>query len=1437
MRKVLYFLGIILIPLNCFSQAWIVSQHLKSDNDLRILDIKKDAGNNVYVTGIFKGTYNGNTSEGLFDIFLAKFNSDLNKEWIQTVGSSSVEFDPRITLDAANNIFLTGAFRDSCVFDENIYLKSDGNYDIFLAKYSNVGNIIWAKNIANYPTQQNPTDIDVDGNNDLIITGHFSDSTYLINQKIVSSGRNSFFAKIDTSGTKIWVNYVPGNNISSRINNIKVYQDEYYFNGYFRDEMYFDIETITSNIPGQQDLFIYKTDINGNGLWIRRTYGDNLDATGSIAGDNYGNVYFTGYFQSSTLAVDSTDISLSSQILTNNNDFDIFILKYNKNGNLQWNKQFGLNGRDYGVDVNVNNDILYMSGYFSDTIAFGEYSLESTGTGDRDMFITVMDLNAKTFNSISLGGIDGNDLAAGALVLEDGDAIISGYFQSSSISVGDSLFMNASPGFRDGIVAEYRPPLSAVFSNVENIACNSDNDGELTITAEFGQKPYTYSWSHDGGLTDSTAIGLSAATYTVTVTDAVDSTAVVSYDLTEPDEITFNPLVTQVSQCSYSKEGVIDLNAAGGNGGYTYQWQASEGGDGIVLSAEDQSGLAIGRYDVTITDTELCTNDTITYITGPAPITFGGSVVTDSSGIGPGAIDLSYTGGSGSPASFTFDWIGPSGPPATHSEDTSNLSPGNYSVTVTDVHLCEFDTTFNVANLDTFYIFISDQKDACLGTINGNATVSFSSPKGHTLINYLWDVNAGSQTTAKATNLAPGRYYKVTVTDTENTPNTTLVDSVYIDELIYNLAGSLSGTTTLDCYGDTDGYIDLTITIAGELPYTYNWSTGSNLQDITDLGIGNYSVTVTDDNECTFSITNYAINQPELLTASAEIINEPSCNGDFDGEVTVDRNGGTAPYTYQWDDPGFQDTRNADGLDAGYYTVTVTDVNNCMTLSGINLTEPDVVSISKVISDEICNSAGEGAVTLTTTGGTDPFGYSWTTTDGSGLISSNKNQTGLTAGKYYFTATDNNGCAFMDSAEITEPELLQITNESKTDVNTCNGDNTGTITIAASGGTGILTYTLNPGNIQTNNTGAFTSLGAGNYTVNVEDENACAVASSSLSIAEPALLIITRNDVNDATCYGINNGNIDINVSGGTISSGYTFNWTTSDGSGLVAGSEDQPSLGNGTYDLTVTDDNLCSDNTSFVLTEPEAIIVNKTVYEPSCNDDNDGTVIVTHSGGTLPFSYFWTTTDGSGLDPVYRNQGGLSPGTYYLEITDALDCIINEAVTITAPSIITIDSQSSTDATDFNTADGTISVTASGGTSTLTYVLRPDDISNQTGTFNSLLPGEYVIEVDDIYFCGPITTDTITIGAINSVNLIFAGDFIKVFPNPTSSKVFVEIDMNATFKLELASMSGQILYQDEIITNGFMKEEIDLSSFTKGIYLLRIYNNEYYLTDKLILQ
>lgn len=1437
-KKVCIVAIILLSSLWIFAQDFSLTNNISSSDNINIQESAL-VSDGFVVFGNFRGTLNDPpySTATSFDMFLAKFDLNFNLIWLDTIGGAGIDFAYDMAITTNEDILIVGAFRDDCKF-EGTTLNSAGNYDSFIARYSSNGSLIWARNIATNDAAQLATAVDEDKNTDIIVAGYYTDSIRFENGTSYTNPNSGIYiVKLDQNGNLNWATLYERNDNKSRIYSLDEFSDGYYFSGNFLDTVDFQITEIGSVNQTTTDVFVLKTNYSGYPQWVRRSYGDGNTNAGIMTQDIHGNIYFTGYYEGTYLENDSTESLKANKVLGNNGDSDIFLTKYNKDGNLIWAKEYGEAGSDWARGIKYQNDFLYLSGYFSDSLVFGNDIIKSTGIGDVDAFIGMVDVDGVTLKAVSVGSSDGEDSGTSISSDSENNAYWGGYYKSTSFTIGDSTYINPVSGKSEVFIAKYKPPFIGAVTKTTDITCMGEEDGEIIVTPYFGVPPFSYSWSHNAMLNDSTATGLGAMSYSVTITDAIDSTVVINYDLTDPDSISFNPVITNVSTCSYSEEALIDLNAAGGNGGYTYQWQASEGGYGIVLSAEDQSGLTIGRYDVTITDSKSCTNDTSIYITGPDPITFGGSVVTDSSGIGPGAIDLVYFGGYGDPSSFTFDWIGPSGLPATHSEDTTNLSPGNYSVTVTDVHFCEFDTTFNVANLDTFYVFISDQKDACNGTINGSAAVSYYSPKGHTIINYLWDANAGSQTTAQATGLAPGRYYQVTVTDTENTPNTVLVDSVYIDELAYVFAGSLSGTTTLDCYGDSTGYIDLTINTAGTLPYTYSWSNGSTLQDLTDLKIGSYSVTVTDINECEFSITNYIIDQPTELIASAEKVSDPSCYGSLDGELTVDRNGGTLPYTYIWDDPAAQDTKDAVNLGAGTYNVTVTDFNNCTTTSSAQLTEPDVISIAQDVVNEACNAAAEGVITLTVTGGTTPFAYSWTTVGGSGLSPANKNQSGLTAGKYYFTATDNNNCVFEDSVEITEPTVLEITDETKTDVTDCNGYNTGTITIVATGGTGSLTYTLNPGAVQSNSTGIFTGIGAGSYTVDVEDQNACVTTSNLTEITEPTAINITEDEVNDAICNGENDGSVEISVSGGTVTTSYGYTWSTTDGSGLIQDIEDQLGIGAGTYYLTVTDDNSCEAIINVVLNEPDTIILSKTIYNPSCNGDNDGSIVLNHTGGEVPFSYYWTTTDGSGLQPVNRNQGGLTAGTYYLEVTDALDCIINDTITITAPPTIAIDTQNSTDATDSNTADGTITITASGGTGTLTYLLKPDNISNQTGAFTSVLPGEYVVEVDDIYFCGPIITDTITVGAINSIDLIFAGDFIKIYPNPASDKVFVEIDMNGTFNLELAGMSGQILYQDEIVSNGLIKEEIDLSSFPKGIYLLRVHNNEYYITDKVILQ
>jgi hypothetical protein len=1339
-KWILQILLISVLALSIKAQEFKLSNFISGNDIIRAYETVKTE-NGYYVYADYKGDLNRpeiQTADNR-DLLIARYNDQLALEWVEYISGTSVEIGADIVVDDFENLYVLGSFKETCNFGSGIELISVGDFDVFLAKYNSSGKILWAKNIAYNDAGQYGKTIDFD-DNDLIIGGYYRDSISFDNQRY-SSDYGLFIAKFDTAGVQKWTKNITTTSPATTLESTSAFSDGYYFSGRFRGTTTYDLGVYNSNNPSYADVYIYKTDFDGNGQWLRRTYGDDNAFTGTMAQDSYGNIYITGLFNGINLEVDSTDVVKANSIIVNKGSSDIFVLKYNKNGKLIWDYGYGLGGSDWARDIKFSDNVFYITGYFSDTIIFDKDTLYSSSSSDQDAFIGAIDRDGNPLIASKIEDSDDNNESGMTLSIAKNDTVFwGGTFKSSSISIGDSTYIAPVSGKQCIFIAKGKAPLSIVFSKKENVSCNGQIDGELIVSPYFGVAPYNYSWSHNGLLNDSTASNLGAGSYTVTVTDANLDTDEVTYELVEPDPITFNPTITDIVQCSYTANGIIDVSIAGGNGGYEYEWQAVDGGNGVTFQVDDQSGLTIGTYNVTVTDSKGCTADTTIYITGPDPITFGSSVVIDSSSSGAGEIDLEIQGGSGLK---NYSWEYPDGSTAI-TEDIVNLNTGNYTVTVTDGNLCEFDTLINVKNLDDFYIYITDFNDACKETISGRAKVSYS-PSSIANITYQWD-DANNQTTAEAINLAPGRYYHVTVTDVDLVK--TRVDSVYIDELAYDFTGSWTGTSLLDCFGDSDGYIDLSITSSGgELPYSYSWTTGSTLQDITNLGVGNYSVTVTDKNSCTFSLTNFAVAQPTVLSAVAEIVSEPSCNGDFNGKITVDRAGGTSPYTQQWDDPGFQNTQAADGLDAGFYTVTVTDNNGCKINSSIDLTEPDEIGVTKIVSNETCNTSNDGFVNLTVSGGTLPFSYFWSTTTGSGLIVTDKDQSGLSAGVYYFIITDNNNCYYEDSVEITQPVLLEITNEEQINITTCNGDNTGGITITASGGTGSLTYTLNPAASQTNSTGSFTGLAAGTYTVYVEDESSCNVTSSSIEIIEPDALVLTTDTEIDAKCKGVNNGSVTISVSGGTALGSYVYNWTTTDGSGIINGNEDQPNLGAGTYNLTVTDDNSCEISSSYILTEPDTIVVSKTKFDLVCNGENDGGVNILVSGGVSPYSYEWSTTDGSGVTIADKNQTGLTAGKYNVTITDDNSCIYADSVEITQPPLLEITNEVKTDVTACNGDNtGGITITASGGTGLLTYTLNPGaSQTNSTGTFTGLAAGTYTVYVEDESGCN-VTSSNIEI-------------------------------------------------------------------------------------------
>lgn len=1444
MKKLAVMLALLLINCAIYAQEWVNSTAINSSGALTAKELLYDNGN-IYTTGIFNGSI-GDTlmSYGSDDWFIAKHSSDFSINWIKKIGSAAQERDVSMSFDSNKDIIIGGSFRDKVFFTTDDSLVSIGLYDVMLAKYDHLdGSLIWKKTIAWGTTGQLISCIDVDDNNEIIVTGFYKDSLVTNVDTLLGTGFQNYILKLDANGDFLWSKNILSSNITTgtRIAAVSAFTDAYYISGTYRDNIYFDNDTLNADVASKSKAFVYKLSYDGISQWARSSYGNDDDATGTIAQDVGGNIYFSGYYRSTDFRMDSDGSSVSNN-LVNNGGSDLFIAKYNAIGNLLWLQGYGKAGSDYAIDIKEKEGIIYFTGYYSDSLIINLDTLVNSDVANKDIFLATADSDGNLLKGEALEGVGVfDDFGVGLEITDATHAILFGDFYSTSITVGSNTLTNAISPSPQSFIAEYAPPFSVQYTSIKEVNCNGGSDGELIVTPYFGVSPYTYTWSN-GAPDDSTATNLSAGiTYTVTVTDALASEAIAQHTIIEPGSFIFNPIITQVNTCSDSLEGVIDLNVTGGNGGNTYYWI----GSGTELTAEDQDSLAIGIYSVTVTDSKSCTGDTTINITGPQEIHFGNSDTTSYYGAGSeGAIDLEVTGGTGTPSSYAASWTGTDG--YTNSvQDINTLQPGTYNVTVTDANTCNADTSFVIVNKYEFSSYIEAKKDACNGVSDGRATVNYHSPVGHTAITYLWDANAGSQPTAEATGLTgslAGIKYYVTVTDTEEEPDVEIVDSVIIYEFAYIFSGTLDGTN-VSCKDDSDGIINLT-TENGIAPYIYSWSNGKNTEDINSLPPDFYSVTATDDNECTFSIVDYEITEPELLVATAGIENIPQCNGFFNGAVGVSVEGGNGGYTYKWDDQGSQSTPIAINLGNGLYNVTVNDSKGCNDTSKVFLTEPDVLSVSGLVTNLTCFEDATGAIDVTALGGTisTVYTYNWSTADGAGEVVDSEDQSGLGAGTYNLTVTDDNLCEITDNYIALQPAEIVITDTTNVDITACNGDNTGVIVITASGGTGELSYTLNPDASQINNTGIFNGLGAGVYTVDVDDENGCGlVTSDPILISEPTSINIVETSVNNVDCNGDTDGSIDIAVSGGIVASVYSYSWTTIDGSGLVTANEDQTGLGAGTYDLTVKDDNLCTATTSITISEPSIInLDNSNNINPTCNGSSDGSIDITISGGTIAtaYTYNWATTDGSDVVADSQDQTNLSAGTYDITVTDDNLCASIFEILLDEPVAITIDSENSTDATSQTSNDGSIEVTASGGTGTLDYEIRPGEVINQTGIFTDLASGSYTVNVTDDNSCGPVISDTITVGFANTIEDVITNNKIKIYPNPTSDKIFIEVDSDLdNLKIEILSISGQVLLIKETESHRIIKEELDLSSYPKGVYFVRIYNNTFNFKDKILLQ
>ncbi len=535
-------------------------------------------------------------------------------------------------------------------------------------------------------------------------------------------------------------------------------------------------------------------------------------------------------------------------------------------------------------------------------------------------------------------------------------------------------------------------------------------------------------------------------------------------------------------------------------------------------------------------------------------------------------------------------------------------------------------SSLNVSGVVTDSDFGEDNGSIDITAIGGSESYSYSWSDGSTL--------------EDRSGLSAGEYVLIVTDDND----CSVVDTFFVSEASDPCIGfDVSGVVSNTDYRESNGTITITV-VGGTAPYVYLWSDDSTAEDRSELSAGIYSLTITDANDCTNEVSFEVLENDDPCTdfyVSGTV--GDSDYGESNGTITITVAGGTAPYSYLWND-GWTIQDRTD-LSTGFYTLTTTDANECTDEVSFEILENvDPCSgfdVSGVV-ENTDSDVSEGTITISVTGGTSPYSYLWS--DGA----TSQNRTALSAGVYTLTTTDANDCADELELEVYENEDPCIDFYVSALVENCDyGETNGSIDISVNGGTSPYSYLWSDGATSQDRSG----LSSGVYTLTTSDANDC-IDEQSLEVLEnedPCEGFEVSGVTGDSN-YGESTGTITITVVGGTAP--YSYLW--SDGSTQ----KDRSELSAGIYILTITDVNDCNLETTFSVGESEDPCVDFEVDERiiSCDyDEDNGSITLSVTGGEAPYEYLWS--DGE----TKKNRSHLSSGTYTVTITDNNNCLLTE--------------------------------------------------------------------------------------------------------------------------------------------------------------------------------
>ncbi len=583
------------------------------------------------------------------------------------------------------------------------------------------------------------------------------------------------------------------------------------------------------------------------------------------------------------------------------------------------------------------------------------------------------------------------------------------------------------------------------------------------------------------------------------------------------------------AKCSGDADGSASVSILGGEEPYNYAW--SNGGTSALIE-----NLSAGTYTVTVTDDNGTTQVASATVSQPSVINANllGNPIT-CNGIDDGYVLAVSFGGTGQ-----HDYLWSNG--ETNAE-ISDLQPGVYSLTITDENGCTKTSDYEVTEPDELVVTAMGDDVDCFGGNDGTVTSSFAGGTGNSL-NYLWNNGA---TTKDLSNIAAGEY---TVTATDGNGCTATATYVVGEPAL--LEAATTGTF-VSCNGGMDGSATASYS-GGYGDATYLWSNGETTEKIENLSTGTYSVTITDENGCT-ATSSVNLTDPAMLAVNGTGT-DVSCFGMANGEALANHTGGTGDVMYLWSTGAT--TASISDLVPGEYTVTTTDENGCEASTSIIIEEPTALTLPTEAEVVSCFGGSDGVASVQPSGGVGPFMALWSTGD------TEMTATGLSAGTYFVTITDLNGCEGTNSVTVTQPDelLVQMTATPAS----CFGDSDGNILTSFTGGNDLVSYLWNTAET----TADLSNLAAGEYTLTVTDQKGC-TGENTVEITQPDDLQIVVDQV--VAAVGSNSdGAIEISVTGGTAT--YSYQWFL--GNVLISEEEDPSGLLAGEYTLLLTDANGC---------------------------------------------------------------------------------------------------------------------------------------------------------------------------------------------------------------------------------------------------------------------